>query len=269
MKALGKHVSDEAHILFGVGSDTRMGDKLSVTVITSIGANSDGAPDPDGSDAPSRETSPSGQSAPADQAPSASDSQVQEQPVAEQIESPPVSESEEAVEEEVAVDNIEPFISEDSSDAEEVMEEVPELTLEVHETEEPEPELEPESESELEEPEEKREEEEEAVPKEKTSVIASFIDRAKISRGIAAVAEDLSEPVEKAEEKSVPEPVVEQQADTEPEPEINPVAAAQRDLADQASLAFDDSKSGRFAKAEPTVRDGEDLDVPTFLRKKG
>ena len=26
---------------------------------------------------------------------------------------------------------------------------------------------------------------------------------------------------------------------------------------------------GRFAKGDPTIVDGEDLDVPTFLRKKG
>jgi cell division protein FtsZ len=36
----------------------------------------------------------------------------------------------------------------------------------------------------------------------------------------------------------------------------------------QGALALDEGKAGRFVKGEPTIVDGEDLDVPTFLRRK-
>ncbi len=35
----------------------------------------------------------------------------------------------------------------------------------------------------------------------------------------------------------------------------------------QASLSFEPATRGRFEKSEPTIIDGEDLDVPTFLRR--
>ncbi len=38
MKELGKHISDETQILFGTAVDNRMGDRLSVTLITSLAA---------------------------------------------------------------------------------------------------------------------------------------------------------------------------------------------------------------------------------------
>ena len=37
----------------------------------------------------------------------------------------------------------------------------------------------------------------------------------------------------------------------------------------QQMLELEPVSKGRFDKAEPTVVDGEDLDIPTFLRKKG
>ncbi len=41
MKSLGRHVHEDAQILFGTGSDTRLGDQLSVTVLTSLGRGDD------------------------------------------------------------------------------------------------------------------------------------------------------------------------------------------------------------------------------------
>jgi len=47
------------------------------------------------------------------------------------------------------------------------------------------------------------------------------------------------------------------------EPPTNPIAAQQ-----QALLQLEPLSKGRFAKAEPTIEDGQDLDVPTFLRRR-
>jgi hypothetical protein len=48
----------------------------------------------------------------------------------------------------------------------------------------------------------------------------------------------------------------------------------ERTAAEQAQQNFDDHLTpgvdvrGRFDKGEPTVEEGENLDIPTFLRKK-
>jgi hypothetical protein len=50
--------------------------------------------------------------------------------------------------------------------------------------------------------------------------------------------------------------------------------AGERTAAEQAQQNFDDHLTpgadarGRFDKGEPTVEEGENLDIPTFLRKK-
>ena len=36
----------------------------------------------------------------------------------------------------------------------------------------------------------------------------------------------------------------------------------------QQMLQLEPLSKGRFAKTEPTIVDGEDMDVPTFLRKR-
>ena len=50
----------------------------------------------------------------------------------------------------------------------------------------------------------------------------------------------------------------------EPEPEL-PLGAAKKGKAQQ--MQFEPVNRGRFEKSEPTIMDGQDLDVPTFLRK--
>ncbi|MFV0338159.1 MAG: hypothetical protein ACK5LK_07955, partial [Chthoniobacterales bacterium] len=45
--------------------------------------------------------------------------------------------------------------------------------------------------------------------------------------------------------------------------------SAKQNKPQQATLEFEDkSKTGRFEKSEPTIEEGEDLDIPAFLRKK-
>ena len=42
---------------------------------------------------------------------------------------------------------------------------------------------------------------------------------------------------------------------------------AKKAEAKQETLQFEPISRGRFEKSEPTIIDGQDLDVPTFLRK--
>jgi cell division protein FtsZ len=46
----------------------------------------------------------------------------------------------------------------------------------------------------------------------------------------------------------------------------NPVE--EKSQAKQEVLQFEPVTRGRFEKSEPTIVEGEDLDVPTYLRKK-
>ena len=50
--------------------------------------------------------------------------------------------------------------------------------------------------------------------------------------------------------------------DAKPQPGI-----AKKPEAKQETLQFEPISRGRFEKSEPTIIDGQDLDVPTFLRK--
>jgi len=112
---------------------------------------------------------------------------------------------------------------------------------------------------------------------EKISVIASFIDRSKISKGIEAVAEPVK-PTGQADGGTVSDEVSEPKSAPAPLPKREPVAhvaplpnevTSSKASADQTSLDLEKGKSGRFSKGEPTIIDGEDIDVPTFLRRKG
>ena len=46
-----------------------------------------------------------------------------------------------------------------------------------------------------------------------------------------------------------------------------PLSAASTGRATAEAMASDNAVRGRFDKSEPTIIDGEDLDVPTFMRK--
>jgi len=53
-------------------------------------------------------------------------------------------------------------------------------------------------------------------------------------------------------------------AKPEPKPQT---AAPKKAEVKQETLQFEPISRGRFEKSEPTIIDGQDLDVPTFLRK--
>ncbi len=77
------------------------------------------------------------------------------------------------------------------------------------------------------------------------------------------------------EEPSEPPPVeIYDESEPEPEPEstpaLEPPARSGKSAKEvkQEAFEFEPVTKGRFAKSEPNIVDGEDLDIPTFMRKK-
>jgi cell division protein FtsZ len=172
MQELGRHVGEQTQILFGAAVDGRLGDRLTVTIITSLTADEDFIPE---------QTQPALSSSPAKLP-------VWEQPQ----ENPP---------------NIE-------------MEPAP---MEVSEPAE-------------------------MIPFEEP----------------ASAESPLPPPMEPLVDK--PEPIVTTQHKTPAKEEKpSPEKSVQ---AKQEVLQFEAVTRGRFEKSEPTIVEGEDLDVPTYLRKK-
>jgi cell division protein FtsZ len=71
---------------------------------------------------------------------------------------------------------------------------------------------------------------------------------------------------------ALPEPVPEKEAvpespQKEPQAKAPRAAVVKKAEAKQEILPFEPVSRGRFEKSEPTIVDGQDLDVPTFLRK--
>lgn len=65
-----------------------------------------------------------------------------------------------------------------------------------------------------------------------------------------------------------PAPTARQAAPREPKPAAAPKPAPAPKVK-QETLQFESVTRGRFEKSEPTIVEGEDLDVPTFLRMRG
>src|SRR5438094_1260109 len=182
IKELGRHVNEETQILFGTAVDGRLGDRLSVTIISSFTADED-----------LPQTQPPLSSAPAMPA-------VWEEP----REAPPKIEVES-----------QPVPIEDFQSARDTPVEEPNF---------PEVETAP------------------APPVE--SVSNSF---------------DVVDP---------PEPPASAPRRKPPPPKEEKVSTEKSIQAKQEVLQFEPVNRGRFEKSEPTIVEGEDLDVPTYLRKK-
>ena len=182
MKELDRHVSDETQILFGTAVDGRLGDRLSVTIISSLTADENLA-----------QSQPPLSNAPAMPP-------VWEQP----HESPPKVEVEP-----------EPTPIEDFQPAETTPIEEPDLT------------------------------------------------------GVESMA---APPVESVpdtfEVVDTPEPPLSTPERKPAHPKEEKVSPEKSMQAKQEVLQFEPINRGRFEKSEPTIVEGEDLDVPTYLRKK-
>ncbi len=184
MKELGRHISDHTQIFFGTAVDSRMGNRLSVTLISSLSPAEEAVAEP-----PKKSFVPIPVAVEAPAPPPVS-------PIKEEQEQPaPVAEL--AVEE---------------------SEEAPPPATEFAEFAQLNPEPEPEIEEE------------------------------------AAVEEVAPPPVPVSTKKKLILP-------KEPKP------AVEKKYAKQEVLQFEPVTRGRFEKSEPTIVEGQDLDVPTFLRK--
>jgi cell division protein FtsZ len=184
MKELDRHVSDETQILFGTAVDGRLGDRLSVTIISSFTATAD-----------SPQTQPL---SPLTSPPAALPTlePVDQTPPKIEVEPEPVP--------------IENFQSSDTTPIEE-----------------PEP------------------IEVENVPTPSVESVSSAFE----------VVDTPELPVSTPSRK--PAPAKEEKVSTEKSMQ-----------AKQEVLQFEPVNRGRFEKSEPTIVEGEDLDVPTYLRKK-
>ena len=188
MKELDRHVSDDTQILFGTAVDGRLGDRLSVTIISSFAANDTVVPQ-----------------------------QTQTPPLSAATPTPPAWEQPHESPPKIEVEP-EPAPVEDFQAAEPTP------------IEEPEP----------------------PVPIEFENVTAPSVES--ITSAFDVV--DTPEPPVNTPRRK-PAPAKEEKA--------HPEKSTQ---AKQEVLQFEPVNRGRFEKSEPTIVEGEDLDVPTYLRKK-
>ncbi|MFL6515357.1 MAG: cell division protein FtsZ [Chthoniobacterales bacterium] len=221
MQELGRHVRDHTQILFGTGVDGRMGNRLSVTIISSLAGDEESASEDAKSE---KEISLPAATTPA---PSPAPS-VHHEPI--HVFTPPAAE-----------------------DAPVVVEHEPEPEVEIEA--EVRPEFEPEVENE--------------------PVLA---EQELPAPDLISFQEPEPEPVE------LPPPVVvpvathfkTEMARAEPQPRLivprkKPVLVKEpkpeKVQAKQEVMQFEPVSRGRFEKSEPTIVEGQDLDVPTYLRK--
>ena len=217
MQELGRHVRDHTQIMFGTAVDGRMGNRLSVTIISSLG-----------SDEEEPEVAPM-------------------EPVA-QIEVPapsivkPAAPAPPPPPPEPAVTYIE-----------EPLEELPPFQTEMARVE-PQPELEPEVE-----PEADAEEDElpaaELIPFEQPPVEEP-----------EPPSKPLVTPIEPSPQVAKPDPQP-RLIIPKKKPIVPKEAKPEKVRAKQEVLQFEPISRGRFEKSEPTIVEGQDLDVPTYLRK--
>ncbi len=203
MKDLGRHISDETQIFFGTVVDSRMGNRLSVTLISSLAAEGKVA------------------AAPSKIAP-----HVLPEPVA-----PP-----------------EPPIWEHPAVAE-----LPEETAQVSES------------PAIEEPPETFETEFAQVATPENGGTTSVSSAPESMEAEAITAEEGEEAEEMMPVAPSPAPVARRKTGAAPKEGKGP--SEKKVQAKQEVLQFEPVTRGRFEKSEPTIVEGQDLDVPTFLRK--
>ncbi len=272
MKSLQKYVPEKAHVLFGAAIDPTMGDNLSITLISALpedslavasrdslsrSASEDPVLDPsDGFASPAAkrtpvEPPPLPKPAPEPEpekptkvvlptkfaAPVATISLFDDRPFAESVPAPQAK-PEPAPEPEAVVEAV--TVSETT----------------------PEPEPEPEI--------------DEVVEKEEvTTVIEETIER-EIEEPVIeddtpfGYAEELDELVEEEPEWLDDEPESVPAPEPEPVPQLEavPLKLRGKTPAGQTELSFDAGPRGRFEGESPNLVDGDDLDIPPFLRKK-
>jgi cell division protein FtsZ len=212
MQELNRHVGDETQILFGTAVDGRMGNRMAVTLISSLAA--DGTvverpvfTPPAAAPKPTYVPPPAPQPAAAPAAPLAIDDDVEEMMFA----------AESLPEPERPLKTIEAKMA------------APEPQPDLLQPEESEPEF----------------IEDEPEP----------------------IAEAAPPPAMLEPEPEQPRVILPAKKKLAPPKELKPAAVEKIVQAKQEVLQFESVTRGRFEKSEPTIVEGQDLDVPTFLRK--
>jgi len=184
MKELGRHVSDQTQILFGTAVDGRMGNRLSVTIISSLGSD-----------------------APLPRVPRRADVEAAPPlPVVDAALPPPITQTPEPVPPKIDI------LPEPSSET------APPIDL---------------------------------IPFEPPAPLEE-------------IAPSLPPPIVQPPEP----PLITPKKKALPFPEQKAIKPREKKVqAKQEVLQFEPATRGRFEKSEPTIVEGQDLDVPTFLRK--
>jgi cell division protein FtsZ len=239
MAELGKHVGDRTQILFGTGVDGRMGNRLSVTIISSLAAEEEivSAPVAAEPKAKAKSRPPVNRTpAPTPVVPVQPEEPIEDfsppPPIETQMPDPepiaaPVSEQEEIS------DQPEEYSDEEESADESEFADEPELT-----------DAEMMGESDL-------------IPFEQP-VVEPPPPRPLPSHSVIPVESALPQP------KADPQPRL---IVPKKKPVIPKEQKPEKIHAKQEILQFEPISRGRFEKSEPTIVEGQDLDVPTFLRK--
>jgi cell division protein FtsZ len=202
MRELNKHIGEHTQLLFGTAVDGRMGDRLSVTLISSLPANE-------------TEVAPRKSKAHAPPPP------------------PP-----EPVIEQVAEPQIVQFVQPEAAELETVMDAEP-AVFQREEIPAPEPPV-------------------EGVLPPREPVAESQLAEAEMEPEVGSAPRPTTPRIIPPKKKPLTAPKVEAE-----NPKREKAAAA----AKQEILQFEPITRGRFEKSEPTIVEGQDLDVPTFLRK--
>ena len=225
MQDLGRHIGEQTQILFGTAVDARMGNRMTVTLISSLTAEGEAMPAP-----PPIQAARAVPQKAAPPAPTFFEPEP-EAPVTVQAEPASMAEEEEEVAEPIASEVIE---------AEQDL--LPEPELPTHE------EVMPEFAAEIE---------------KETEDDARVIEEAETAP--QPVAEVAPPPVVSAPAREPRRVILPHQKHLLPkEPKVSVEKIVQ---AKQEVMQFESVTRGRFEKSEPTIVEGQDLDVPTFLRK--
>ncbi len=206
MRELNKHIGDETQLLFGTAVDGRMGNRLSVTLISSLGGEVTAAQERVRLQIHAAPARPEPIPAPAPE------------PLIAVLPEPPEPEYSMATPEEETQPEIAAV-----ADGASVTDEQPDVAAPEIDEEQTGPSIEPEPEPVAPPP--------RIIPPKKKP----------------AAGQDYAGP------KIVPKP--------------QPEKASREKIAKQETLQFEPVTRGRFEKSEPTIVEGQDLDVPTFLRK--
>ncbi len=306
MSEVAKHVGSQSQILFGTGTDKRLGNSLSVTILSSVsGPDAGGVKEKVESAAPALEESAPVSLGMAAAAPSVSISVGETQPIQPVV--PEAAEEEPFEEEEVSYEAPEPEVESEAPTEEFVEEES--VSIEVEESYEveadessvfeplqeedvpayspsPIPSLQPSAPEDSDESGDDDEEDfrnpiaravgqaEEGSDVDRVEAVTESSQKITLSRMVSSGKTGrikTRDSVESAEggpalPPSRPPSLPPEQLDPAESAEASEKARAQQEMLQLEPVGG--AKKGRFAKSDPTIVDGEDLDVPTFLRKK-